>query len=99
LRLSVEEHVKAVNERGEMPPLPELPKDRIYVYYETDFLNMSNKIQHIIGLIGEFRFVLNRTHLVNKDGDLFQKLSKTPEIAEFLARLFERRKKSQEAQQ
>ena len=71
--------------------LPDTPRDKIFVYRDSDFILISNKIQRLIGFVVDFNFVLSN-HVANQGGQLLQRLLVEPEILEFVSRLREGRK-------
>jgi hypothetical protein len=78
------------------PVRPEFPIDKIYVYYAHDFISMSEEIQKAMNFVGHFRHYLeNKDH--PRGPQLFDALSKMPEIQSFLFHQSERRKKNAEA--
>jgi len=59
--------------------------DLIFVYTADDFEAMRRKFERIAGFGFEFRWIL-MGHPANRDGELYAKLCREPEIAEILRR-------------
>ena len=80
------------------PPMPELPRDKVFVWYARDFTNASAQIQGLIGYITKFRTLLTRRDPVNQGGQLLQLLLSEPQIHEHVSRIRARRQSGQASQ-
>jgi hypothetical protein len=85
------------------PPIPyvppRIPLDGILVYDRKDLAEASAKIQRLIGLVVQFRFIVMKSPVIPVDEPPLAQLLAEPEIRTFVDRQIENRKRSQAAQQ
>ncbi len=70
--------------------MPDLPKDKIFVYYDTYFKNLSASINRIMGYVMEFRFAILRPKKFLGTAEALDQLVQSPEIHQALTRLREK---------
>ncbi len=65
--------------------LPEIPKEKIYVYVSSDFTTLSETIRRLMGYVMSFRFALSPNEWFGGDQELAELIQK-PEIQQALVR-------------